>query len=125
VTKEIKIPIIKLNWSEYYSFNELLKDARKDGISVPNKPGVYEVIDENGNVLHIGRASNLRSRVKQHLVKGKGKHSTRKRMLEDGVNFNNLKVRWAVTNWPNSAEEFLHKEFKKKYGCLPKYTKVT
>ncbi|WP_456471041.1 hypothetical protein [Caminibacter sp.] len=74
--------------------------------------------------MHIGRASNLRMRVKQGLVKGKTPHSTRKRMLKDGVIFNNLKVKWAVTDWPNSVEEYLHKKYKEKHGKLPKYTKV-
>ena len=123
--KEIKIPAIKLHWSDKYFVDELKKDARGEGVSVPNNPGVYEVTDENGEILHIGRASNLRMRVKQGFVKGKTPHSTRKRMLEDGVNFNNLKVRWAVTDWPNSAEEYLHKEYKKRFGTLPKYTKAT
>ncbi|MEO1927153.1 MAG: GIY-YIG nuclease family protein [Nautiliaceae bacterium] len=123
--KIIEIPIIKLEWSKWYNFSEIEKDARQNGINVSNKSGVYEVINENGEILHIGRASNLRMRVKQGLVKDKTPHSTRKRMLEDGVNFNNLKVRWAVTDWPNSVEEFLHKKYKKKYGTLPKYTKVT
>ncbi len=125
IVNEIKIPTIRLHWSDFYSFDELLKDARSDGIKVPNESGVYEVINESGEILHIGRASNLRMRVKQGLVKGKTPHSTRKRMLEDGVNFDDLKVRWAVTDWPNSVEEFLHKEYKKRYGTLPKYTKAT
>jgi len=123
--RKIYLPVIELEWSDCYSFNELLKNARSGGIKVPNEPGVYEVIGKDGEVLHIGRASNLRMRVKQGLVKGKTPHSTRKRMLKDGVIFNNLKVKWAVTDWPNSVEEYLHKKYKEKHGKLPKYTKVT
>ncbi|MEO1958746.1 MAG: GIY-YIG nuclease family protein [Nautiliaceae bacterium] len=120
MTNEIKIPTIKLHWIDFYSFDELLKDARSDGIKVLNKPGMYEVRDENEEILNIGRASNPRMRVKQGFVKGKTPCSTRNRMLKSGVNFDTLKVRWAVTDWPNSCEEFLHKEYKKKYRTLPK-----
>ncbi len=87
--RKIYLPVIELEWSDCYSFNELLKDARSGGIKVPNGPGVYEVIGK------------------------------------DGVIFNNLKVKWAVTDWPNSVEEYLHKKYKEKHGKLPKYTKVT
>ena len=60
--RKIYLPVIELEWSDCYSFNELLKDARSGGIKVPNGPGVYEVIGK------------------------------------DGVIFNNLKVKWAVTD---------------------------
>ncbi len=34
-------------------------------------------------------------------------------MLNKKVNLQNLKIQWAETDWPNSVEEYLHKEFKK------------
>ena len=121
----IIIPEIKLNWSNLYKFKEIQKNVRDGGINLPNTSGVYKVLDENNEIIHIGRASNLRSRVKQGFVKGNNKHSTRKRIIENGIDLTKLKIQWAVTEWPNSVEEYLHKEFKRKYGKLPKYTKVT
>lgn len=42
--EEIKIPHIKLKWSNWIPWDNLKKDARKGGISIPNrKSGVYEV----------------------------------------------------------------------------------
>ncbi len=117
----IKIPEIVLNWSKLYSF----EDIKNRGVNIPNQSGVYKVLDENNEILHIGRASNLRNRIKQGFIKGKIPHSTRKRMLEDGIDFKKLKIQWALTSWPNSAEEYLHKQFKEEKGKLPKYTKVT
>ena len=121
----IKIPEIELNWSDLYSFEEIEKNIKDGGVNVPDASGVYKVLDENNEIIHIGRASNLRNRVKQGFVRGKTPHSTRERMLKEGVNLKKLKIQWAVTDWPNSAEEYLHKEFKKNYKRLPKYTKVT
>jgi excinuclease UvrABC nuclease subunit len=121
----VKLPQIKLNWSRWYSFDELREDARKSKIKIPDLSGVYEVRDKSGNVLHIGRASNLRHRIRQALVKGKSKHSTRERMLKDNIDFKNLKIRWARTDYPNAVEEYLHKKHKKIFNSLPKYSKVT
>ena len=124
--KEIlKIPEIVLNWSQLYSFEDIKKHAKEGGVNIPNQSGVYKVLNENNEILHIGRASNLRHRIKQGFVKGKTPHSTRDRMLNEGVDFKKLKIQWAITDWPNSAEEYLHKKFKKEYGHLPKFTKVT
>ena len=121
----IKIPKICLNWSELFCFEDIKKHVRDGGINVPNKPGVYKVLDENDEILHIGRASNLRQRIKQGFVKGKTPHSTRSRMLNEGIDLKKLKIQWAITYWPNSVEEYLHKKFKKAKKKLPKYTKVT
>ena len=121
----IKIPEITLEWSEIYSYDEIKKHVRDGGVNIPKRSGVYKILDENGEILHIGRASNLRNRIKQGFVKGKTLHSTRKRMLENGVDFKKLKIQWALTDWPNSVEEYLHKKFKEEKGKLPKFTKVT
>jgi excinuclease UvrABC nuclease subunit len=121
----VSLPKIKLNWSDWYSVDALKEDERKSKIKIPNHSGVYEVRDEFENILHIGRASNLRHRIRQALVKGKSKHSTRERMLKDKVDFKKLKIRWAKTEYPNAVEEYLHKKHKKIFGVLPKYSKVT
>ncbi len=94
------------------------------GVAIPNKtPGVYEVryVDADDERLHIGKASDLRWRIRQGLVKGKAPHSTGKRIraMED---VSRLVVRWAVTDRPACAEEELHREYCTKFGVLPTYT---
>ena len=73
----MNIPSITLKWSDWFHWDEIKKDARKDGIKIPNKePGVYEAKYENSEErLTIGKASDLRMRVRQGLVKGKTQHS--------------------------------------------------
>ncbi len=70
----INIPAIALKWSEWIAWDGINEDARHGGgVRVPNKRlGVYEVRHLNADErLHIGRASDLRMRIKQGLVKGK------------------------------------------------------
>ena len=45
---------------------------RADGL--PTGPGVYLFKNEKGNVLYVGKAQNLRSRVKQYVGGGDGRH---------------------------------------------------
>ena len=39
--------------------------------SVPTKPGVYQFIDDNGEIIYIGKAKNLRNRVRSYFQKNK------------------------------------------------------
>jgi len=42
----------------------------KDIVStLPTSPGVYLMLDPNGKVLYVGKASNLRARVRSYFVK--------------------------------------------------------
>ena len=34
--------------------------------TIPNKPGVYRMLDENGKIIYIGKAKNLRKRIKSY-----------------------------------------------------------
>jgi hypothetical protein len=98
------------------------------GVFIPNhSPGVYEVkyADHDGDArLHIGRAANLRMRIRQGLVKGATPHSTGRRIhqLED---VSQLVIRWAATERPGAAEEELHRLYRLAHGRLPKYTLQT
>jgi len=121
------IPPIALEWSKWTAWGDLTIDARSGtGVRVPNrKPGVYEskyVYDEER--LTIGKASDLRYRIKQGLVKGKAPHSAGDdiRASEDT---SKIVVRWAVTDRPAAAEEELHKRHFATFGKLPKYTEHT
>ena len=124
----IKIPAINLRWSKWHKWNDFKFDLRRsnNGVNVPNEPGVYETIHEDEEErLTIGKASNLRMRVKQGLVKGKVPHSTGERMKSENLDFSKIVVRWAVTDRPSATEEALHKKHVEKYGKLPKYVKRT
>jgi hypothetical protein len=123
----IRIPPIPLKWSDWVPWASLAIDARREGgVSVPSKPGVYEVKRRDAEIrLTIGKASNLRRRVKQGLVKGSLPHSTGERMREENVDFADVVVRWAVTDHPSAAEEELHDRHQRDHGQLPLYTKQT
>ncbi len=123
----ISIPPIMLKWSGWVSWNDLIVDARGGGgVRVPNQvPGVYEVKYKDGEErLTIGKASDLRMRIKQGLVKGKSKHSSGSKIrLNEEVS--KLVVKWAITDRPAAVEEELHRKYKTKFGKLPKYTEHT
>jgi excinuclease UvrABC nuclease subunit len=124
--EEISIPSIVLEWSPWIPWNDIKIDMRfGEGIRVPNKSGVYEakyVYSEER--LTIGKASNLRMRVKQGLVKGKVPHSAGDR-IRDSEKTLTIVVRWAETDRPSAVEEKLHKRHQVKFGRLPKYVEHT
>ena len=116
-----------LRWSEWHGWRRLERDARSDplGVRLPDGPGVYEAkLRTSVARLTIGKASNLRMRVKQGLVKGKLPHPSGKhiRATESTVE---VVVRWAETDRPSCAEEELHRRHIEEHGGLPKYTKHT
>jgi len=120
----LKIPPIKLVWTDWYSWNRIaIPGNRKEAIKIPAKPGVYEVTRHRNSSrrLAIGEGADLQRRVRRNLVQGKGKHSASKR-ISSSVDTDRLSVRWAVTEWPKAAEEYLHKQYVKNHGQLPKYT---
>jgi hypothetical protein len=83
----INIPPITLKWSGWVEWDEIKKDTRMGGIKIPNmKPGVYEAkyVDCEER-LTIGRASDLRMRIRQGLVKGKTPHSAGERIRAEKI----------------------------------------
>ena len=123
----IDISRVVLKWSEWVSWDDLKIDARySGGVKVPNYwPGVYEVkyLDSEER-LTIGKASDLRMRIKQGLVKGKVPHSAGKR-IRGQEDVSKIVVRWAITDRPAAVEEELHRRYQSKFGGLPRYTKHT
>lgn len=125
-TQVLQIPPIWLEWSSWADWDDLMADARSGGIQIPNrKPGVYEARLKNSpERLTIGKASDLRMRIRQGLVKGKAPHSAgnRIRVNEDT---SNIEIRWAETDRPNATEEELHRQYLAQLGKWPNYTEHT
>jgi hypothetical protein len=122
----LEIGAIILEWSSWTPWRDVFLDNRGGaGVSIPNHlPGVYEVRYADHKAaerLHIGRASDLRMRIRQGLVKGAVLHSTGKRIRQE-EDVSRLVIRWAVAERPCAAEEELHRLYRQKFGRLPKYT---
>ena len=111
---------IALEWSPWTPWHALLVDARSEGgVRMPNRIlGVCEVrYPHEEQRLTIGRASDLRMRIKQGLVKGKAKHSAGKR-IRTNEDVERIVVRWAATDRPAAAEEELHLRHRERFGTL-------
>ena len=124
--REVHIEPIMLEWSEWHSWRDVERNAREGGAVAPsNQPGVYEAkISGRRERLAIGKARDLRMRVKQGLMRGKGNAGEPAR--EDvgaGEDAADVVVRWAVTERPAAVVEELRIRHKGKFGELPKYTR--
>ena len=122
----ISIPDINLEWSEWHSWGLVNKFVRDGGAKIPSEKGVYEVrcCGTGNERLTIGKASDLRWRVRQALVRGKGLHSSGK-LIRGTENVFVLEIRWAATDRPSAVEEELHRLYKNEFKSLPKHTKRT
>lgn len=50
-----------------------MKDLKEYILEAPKSPGVYEFINTNGDILYVGKAKNLNSRIKSYFVKDIGR----------------------------------------------------
>lgn len=124
--QEIIIPPIILEWSEWFPWKKFLIHGKHPlGLKIPNKPGVYEAKYNNSEErLTIGKASNLRSRIKQGLVKGNSPHSTGERIRMAKEDTSRIVIRWAETDRPAAVEEELCYQYYEKFNNnLPKYAR--
>lgn len=123
--QKLHIGLIVLRWSKWCPWNELKKDARREGIKIPDrKAGVYEAKLMKSKKRLIGKAKDLRRRIREGLIRGRAGHSAGDDIRKN-ENTRNVVVRWALTQRPAAAEEELHKQHKRKFGDLPKYTDFT
>jgi hypothetical protein len=123
----ITIEPIELEWSAWYPWERFLLDARTEpqALLVPDEPGVYEArYKDDKKRLTVGKASNLRMRVKQGLVKGQVPHSTGKR-IRSAAATSQIVIRWATTDRPAAVEEELHRRHISEFGYLPTLTRRT
>jgi len=66
-----------------------LKDQIKD---LPAKPGVYHFLDENGSILYVGKAKNLKNRLRQYALKELGRGPAIEQMMRLAT-----KIKWLET----------------------------
>ncbi len=94
----------------------------KDIIStLPNKPGVYQYIDDTGTIIYVGKAKNLRKRVSSYFTKNhpSGKLRVLVKKIED--------IRFMVTENEFDAlllENNLIKKYQPRYNVLLKDDKT-
>src|SRR3989338_7239094 len=86
--------------------------------NLPTCPGIYKMKDKEGSVIYIGKAKNLKNRVRQYFQKDY-RHSTRTRKLVEQTN----DLEWIETDTELEAlilETNLIKELRPKYNILMK-----
>jgi len=122
----INIPPIVLEWSDWIPWDDLKADARYGGVKVPNGvPGVYEAkYGDSDERLTIGETGDLRRRIKEHLVRGKGR-STSGEGIRAQEDVSKIVVRWVITDRRAVAQAALHERHVERFGRLPKYVKRT
>ncbi|MBU1018191.1 excinuclease ABC subunit UvrC [Patescibacteria group bacterium] len=106
-----------------------MKNFKKILTKIPNKPGVYQFLNDEKEPLYIGKAKNLRKRV-QTYFRQSAKHSPRTAKMLEYVE----DIKWIETNSEVEAlilEDNLVKELQPKYNVLLRddknfqYIKVT
>ena len=91
---------------------EIIKDTVR---TIPNKPGVYRMLDKNKNIIYVGKAKNLSKRVKSYASKNIGN-----KRIEKMVNLIH-EVEFTTTDSEENAlllEVNLIKLHKPKYNIL-------
>ena len=61
--------------------------------SIPTKPGSYQFFDGHGNIIYVGKAKNLRSRVNSYFGNKKTMAVRTQRMMEEATNLEWIQVR--------------------------------
>ena len=116
--REVHIEPIVLDWSEWHSW----RDVARGGCAVApgEQAGVYEAkISGRKERLAIGKAKDLRARVKQGLMGGKAGEPAGDEVGAD----EDVVVRWAATERPAAVVEELQIRHMGRFGEMPKYTR--
>ena len=85
--------------------------------NMPNKPGSYQFYDENGEIIYVGKAKNLKNRVSSYFHKEVDRYKTK--VLVSKI----MDITYTVVNTEEDAlllENSLIKQYKPKYNILLK-----
>ena len=85
---------------------------------LPDKPGVYKMYDETGTVIYVGKAKNLKNRVRQYFHSSKNHSPKVLAMVSHIYDFETIEVHSEVEAL--SLESNLIKQFQPKYNILLK-----
>lgn len=105
------------------------KSLEKTLKSLSNAPGIYKMIDQEGRVIYIGKAKNLKKRVKQYFKEGYEHSSRTKKLLEKVEKIETIAVDSELESI--ILEHNLIKQLQPKYNVIMKddksyvYIKIT
>jgi len=117
----ISLPEIRLEWTEWYTWEDIYMPAWESDLDIPPKPGVYEVKSiDNDEILLIAGTNNIKNRIKYALTHGTRKHFSGER-IKTNEDISKMTIRWAETIFPYCAEEILIRLHVEKFHKLPKY----
>ena len=117
----IELPRVGLGWFPWVRWEHLAEYDVPLRDLPSGESGVYEaVISDREERLTIGRASDLRARIIQGLIKGAISHTAGERIRAQ-EDLTRVRVRWALTERPAAIEEELHLRHIAEFGRLPKY----
>ena len=85
---------------------------------LPEKPGVYKMLDENGTVIYVGKAKVLKNRVRQYFHASRNHSPKVQAMVSHIADFETIEVHSEVEAL--SLESNLIKQFQPKYNILLK-----
>ncbi|MBR4906028.1 MAG: excinuclease ABC subunit UvrC, partial [Clostridia bacterium] len=85
---------------------------------LPEKPGVYKMLDDTGTVIYVGKAKILKNRVRQYFQASKNQSPKVRAMVSHIADFETIEVHSEVEAL--SLESNLIKEFLPKYNILLK-----
>ena len=92
-----------------------LKDKKTKNLNfLPTKPGIYRFLDSSMEVIYIGKAKDLRKRIKSYFSNSKAKSNKLKRLASESIY-----LEMTITNSELEAlllEQYLIKEIKPKYN---------
>src|SRR3546814_17984414 len=98
-------------------------DAKKAVQKLPRKPGVYQFFDQEGTVIYVGKAKNLRNRVGSYFKSERSYENGKTRVLAGKIR----EIRFTLVDTEIDAmllENNLIKKFQPRYNVLLKDDKT-
>src|SRR5690606_28329965 len=101
--------------SNEFNYREILK-------TLPTKPGIYQFWDAKGEILYIGKAKNLRSRVGSYFLKEAQRHGKTRVLVRKIRNITFTIVDTEIDAW--LLENSLIKKHQPRYNVMLKDDKT-